>query len=71
MHTMGISSTIDINSAYLGAVFPQMSKFPDDRDVIFNFKVPSINFGFNEGHLKFVIDIYTNVVTHNSIDKRD
>lgn len=71
MHTMGISSTIDLNSAYLGAIFPKMNQFPDDRDVIFDLKVPSINFTFNENRLRFVLDIYSNVVTHNTIEKRD
>jgi len=71
MHTLGISSTIDVNSAYMGDVFPQMNKFPDDRDVIFDLKVPSINFTFNEDQLRFVADLYSNVVTHNTIEKRD
>jgi hypothetical protein len=67
MHTMGIASTIDLNSAYLGNIFPLMNNFPDDRDVIFELKVPSLDFSFKDNRMRLIADIYTNVVTHNTI----
>ena len=53
------------------SIFPKFAEFQDNRDVIFNLKAPSIDFEFNNDKMRFIADLYSNVVTHNSIDKRD
>ena len=48
-----------------------MTKFQDNRDVIFDIKVNKVDLSIAENHFKVVLDMYSNVVTHNSIEKRD
>ena len=71
LHTLGITSTIDVNSLLLSSIFPAMTKFPEDRDVIFDIKIPSLDFNFVEDKMKFSFSMFSNVVTHNPVDKRD
>jgi hypothetical protein len=35
LHSIGITSVIDVNSLLLSPIFPKMAYFPDERDVIF------------------------------------
>jgi hypothetical protein len=53
LHTEQISSTISVNSPLLSTIFPKMSTFEDDRDVIFNLKCPSVDLSFAENNMMF------------------
>lgn len=48
-----------------------MADYSDNRDVIFNLKIPTIDFSFNENNLRFDMNVFSNVYTYNSIDRRD
>jgi hypothetical protein len=48
-----ITSVVDIDSLGLSPVFPAMSLFTENRDVIFDVKVPEASFEFIENSLAF------------------
>ena len=65
-----ITSVININSILVSPVFPPMIEFPDERDVIFNVKIPTVDFSFNGNSLKFILKMFADVATYNTIDRR-
>lgn len=48
-----------------------MADFPYERDVIFDLKVPVIDFSFSGNNLRFDMNVFSNVYTHNANEKRD
>ena len=67
VHSMDISSIIDVNSLVMCSIFPNMAQFSDERDVIFGIKVSSVDFSLNNEKLRFILDLKLDVATHNTI----
>mgnify|MGYP000586739385 CR=1 FL=1 len=70
LHSLDITSIIDIDSLHLSPVFPKMASFEDNRDVIFNLKSPEVNFAFRDQNIRLEVSLFTDVATYNSIDRR-
>lgn len=71
LHTLDITSIINVDSLLVSPVFPPMAFFKDERDVIFNLKVPKIDFLLTNSSLRFEFPLFTNVYTYNTIEKRN
>lgn len=48
-----------------------MAGFSENRDVIFDVKIPTINFSLSGNNLRFDMNLFSNVYTYNSMEKRD